>query len=297
MNNGILIIALGHPNYLKMAFNLAVSIKHNDPEAKICLVHDGNSLEYLFRYDITKYFDYLTKIPDDYLTPKGALWFHSPCYIRAKMFLYDLSPFDNTLFLDADTIWLPRKKPSALFKELEGVEFAMANRGFADLATETDKGFSQWCDINQVKEKYGEGKFYRYHSEVVYFTRTEANKQFFETAKNEFDNCKVGHRTFAGAIPDEVPFAVSSIINHHYPHASNWLPEYWPPAQKKNYLSEQQIYERFYLFSIGGNQLEEQWKEIYDRTARMYFQRERLQFPYQCKHNNKKRFLKEREKI
>ena len=49
---GILLLALGHPQYGRMAANLASAIFHNDRDMPIHLVYSGNALSHLTPYHL-----------------------------------------------------------------------------------------------------------------------------------------------------------------------------------------------------------------------------------------------------
>jgi hypothetical protein len=53
MKTGILLIAIGNPIYIRMAANLAISIRANDPTIAIALVHD-DSIGYINELHKTK---------------------------------------------------------------------------------------------------------------------------------------------------------------------------------------------------------------------------------------------------
>ena len=53
---GILLIAIGSIEYLEMAKNLAMSIKHLEPEMPICLAHN-------YEYIDKTLFDFIVKVP------------------------------------------------------------------------------------------------------------------------------------------------------------------------------------------------------------------------------------------
>lgn len=287
MSKGILIIAVGHPFYGRMAFNLAVSLKTTDPSCNVALAHDGGSLSDLFRYDLDTWIDQQIRIPDEMLRHGYSL-----SYVRPKLFMYDLSPYDETIFLDADTIWLPWKPVTNLFTQLQPYDFTMANRGYYEITdAEPDDKYSRWCKLSEVKAEYGKGRYYSLHSEVVYFKRSDQVAKYFSKAKEVYDGCKISYTNFADTIPDELAFSIAGISTGLYPHKDDFIPSYWYQASDQK-LSAQDIYRNFYLYSIGGNAISEKFRRIYDDLAAYYFQRAMLQYPYRVVH--KKRFLKER---
>ena len=123
---GILLIALGHPIYGKMAAALAASIKATSQEIPIVLYCSEQSTSRLMEGE-KKLFDQMLIMPEEYYITNGVERF-----LKAKTFVYDLSPFDETIFLDVDMIWSPKKKPEDLFEELNNLDFTMCNEGYVD---------------------------------------------------------------------------------------------------------------------------------------------------------------------
>ena len=72
-----------------------------------------------------KLFDQMHTMPEEYYITNGI-----EKYLKAKTHIYDLSPFDETIFLDVDMIWNPKKKPEDLFEELKNLNFTMCNEGY-----------------------------------------------------------------------------------------------------------------------------------------------------------------------
>ena len=69
--------------------------------------------------------------------------------MKVKTALYKLSPYETTICLDADTIWINKRSINDLFNELKDENFTMANRSFMDLEEEriTDE-FGVWASPN-----------------------------------------------------------------------------------------------------------------------------------------------------
>lgn len=274
---GILIYALGHTNYYKMAVVLAASIKSND-NLPVCLVTDGEvPAAHAKLFDIVKN---PTKLS---ITQKGKTEF-----IKSKLYMYDLSPFDETIFLDADQIIIHGQKLSPIFNELKTIEITMSNTGIA--------GVSIWADIAEVKKLYGDKPFWNYHSEFVYFKKTEKAKTFFDAAKKVYGDDKIKSATrFANAtMADELAFQAASITTGIYPHMENWCPNFWfgrdhKLARKYPY----QLSKDFITYSIGGKSTPQCVKNNYNTLAKAYFAKLGLSNPYQVV--DKKYFLPERK--
>ncbi len=293
MTQGILIMALGHNNYGRMALNLAASIRHLDKRVPIHLVYTPSAV-----VNVEKYFHLFTTTqvcPPEYYSYKGGT-----AYIKAKVHIYDLSPYDQTLFLDADTIWLPcNRKATEVIDELKGIPFAIANKGFFDFEhSPPDPSYSQWVAMEEVRAAYNfkSGKYYSLHSEFIYFEKCEANQVYWDKVKSVYQNPIVSPVTFAGAIPDEVAYSIASILLNHYPHKDNYLPVYWQPREKKK-TAYDRIHEQYYLMSIGGKMLTDSTVHEYDRLARAYASKENIVNPFLAEKNAKMNWLPERKLI
>lgn len=277
MKKGILIFALGHDYYYQMAVALAASITHNDPGLQICLVSDHVILpEHEFLFTIVK------KPTDKSVTQKGEKQ-----YIKAKLFMYDLSPFDETIALDADQILIAGKKLSPVFDELKDIKFTMSNHGTSEV--------SNWCDIKEVLKLYGGKDYWSYHSEFVYFKKDPEVKKYFAAAIKIYEENKIKSATkFANAnMADELAFMAASMVAGLYPHQMNWSPNFWynsnlPLARKYPYeLTD------FLTYSVGGNQLPQYVQNNYNNLVAHYFYQLQLKNPFTVK--NKKSFLPERK--
>lgn len=290
---GIFILALGHPFYGRMAFNLAVSLKTIDPEIQIAVGINGDSLKELFRYDLYKYFDRIVTVPAEMTTRRG----HTE-YLRAKLAILDLTPWENTLYLDADTIWLKGRTPSQLMDELAKVPLAIQNRGCQDLKKPLNNGALLWTSATEIRDAYGfkSGKLFSLYSECMWIKKTEENRALFKQALECYDDLLVEHKEFAGGVPDELPLAIAMVITGTYPHKENWIPVYWEHLERRRlYDDQEKLKAEFFAFSIGGKVTPGPVKEYYNMVASAAFQLDGLKYPYFV--INKKEFLPERKKI
>lgn len=276
MKKGILIYALGHPNYYKMAVVLAASIKFND-DLPICLVTDIEVKE-----EHTELFDIVTRPTSASIKQKGKTE-----YIKAKLYMYDLSPFEETIFLDADQVMIMNRKLKPVFSELKDVDVTISNTGPAEN--------SFWADIKEVKKIYGDKPFFNYHSEFIYFKKSSTAKTFFDAAKKVYneDKIKSAHRFASATMADELAFQTASIITGIYPHKEDWLPNFW--YDRNHDLARKQPYQltNFITYSIGGRVTPKHVKDNYNILAKAYFAKLGLSHPYQAV--DKRLFLPERK--
>lgn len=273
---GILLIAIGATEYLEMAKNLAISIKHLEPDMPIALANNFGDIGGLFDYDI--------KVPDESFNTNGKRE-----YIKVKTWMYDFSPFQETIFLDVDMIWLFGKKPSSLFDECKGLDWTMSNTGLANN--------SIWCDIKDVHKIYPGVKMWNYHSECIYFNKSTKTKKYFDTVKETYVNPPIKGTSFGGAsIADELAFQLASLKLNEFPHKENWNPIFWHYREKnKTHLQPYKLSEDFYAYSIGGNKLVTTIKNNYSTISNYHSKKSGLGKVFKVK--DKKSFIPERRKI
>lgn len=99
-SKGVLLVAWGKRIYPWLAYNLAFSIKHFNPEIKICIYHDEGFYSQLTPEN-REYFDLAIPISDDVKFKDGKI-----DAARIKTSIYDILPFDETLYLDVDAVLL-----------------------------------------------------------------------------------------------------------------------------------------------------------------------------------------------
>lgn len=278
MKKGILILAIGNNYYAKMAYNLALSLKYSHPDVKIALVKEGGSIAHLSE-DQKRVFDNIIECPSEYF---------STSYIRAKTFLYDLSPFDQTLFLDADMLWSPYQSLKTFMDSFtEKIQFATRSEIIDGL------GFSEWCDIKQVMKDFGIDYYYDLSSEVIWFEKCKEVKKVFKDAQKAYDSKLLVTKKFAGAKPDEPAFSIA-IAKSGIKMRCPFKPTYWCHAEAKKFLSQKEIFE-YPAMSVGGSWNQQNIKDIYNNTAKWYAFKHGVKISYPLL--DKKNYLKERSLI
>ena len=277
MKRGILIIAVGHRNYLGMAMNLAASIRVNDPGLKIALAIDTPApAEYQ-----DKLFDIQVQVTPEMITQNGE-----QAFLKAKLHMLELSPFQETIYLDVDQIMIPRKSLLTVFDELAEIDFTSANYGFSE--------HSIWADMAEVRKLYGKNPFWNYHAEFMYFKKTKAVRSFFKAAQKVFNDNKIkSAMKFSGAaMADELSFAIAGMITGVSPHKERWLPNYWYSSDKVNRHKLPYQLTDFITYSLAGNVTPRIVKENYQNLAGSYFFKLGLKNPYIFR--NKRNFLSNR---
>lgn len=268
-----------------MALSLCLSIKDNS-DIPIALVHDG-AISTL-TVNEKKQFDQLIECPIEHYRKND--------YFRVKLLLDKLTPFDETIYLDADCLVLPGNDITKYFDGIKNVDITYENRGFIDaLAPDAEKGY--WVQIADVVKAYnitpGKHKYYSLHSELIIWRKSKLTTQYFETALDIYDNPKVEAKKFANGLPDEFAFSIASMLLEVYPHKDNYLPGYWYPAEQAHYKPGQ-LFALFDFMSMGGNRLPQFIVEQYDNLVKYYAQKKGLNI---YKFKNKASYLIERALI
>lgn len=236
--NGVLIIAKKHRLYARMALNLVASIKASDPGIPVVLIHDDCINDYT---EVEK-FQFYKLIRND-----------NPNPFEVKLSLFDLSPFEKTVYLDADTLLLPNKSLTQLFA-LKG--FHIANRGYTEA--------NDWLNVAEAIKKYKTKQWLNTSSEVIVFDKSCA--KVFESAK-EFYAADTINRKIGMNQPDEPAFSYAIEVNK-IKLTTPWLPSFWDGQEK--YKSEHQILSEYTILSMGGNQVSDRIRSIYNRFSTVY---------------------------
>ena len=279
---GIILIATGSPMYGRLAYNLAVTIKAVE-KIPVIVLTNGAALNHLSD-ERKRVFDEIIQIPEQ--------------AFAAKLNVYDYSPFDETIYLDADMVWLPKKTPTEFFNEMKPLNFAAITEGFYDYETGTETNSAHyhfWCNPIEAKEKYGlEGMFYQWRSELMYFRKCDEVKAMFDMAREIQATPKVEYKKFGTFVPDELGINIAACKLGIHPHVRNWRPAYWHRLHGEG-KPLHQIMNECYLMSVGGNFATGIMKLCYNKVVSAAHKKLGLQylFPLQSKRST----IPERQKM
>jgi hypothetical protein len=280
LEKGIILIATGAPFYGRMAYNLAVTLKAAE-DIPITVLHNGAALSHLSEKQL--------QIFDD-IKPIETTSF------AAKLTLYDHSPYERTLYFDADMVWLPDRTPSSLFKELEGVTFTSITEGHYDYETSTSHAnnmYHFWADPVDAAAKWDlKGKFYQWRSEVMYFNRDAG--ALFDLAKQAYNDPRVVVKQFAGHTPDELAINIAASKLGIEPHVYKWRPAYWHRLHGEGEPLSSIMYS-YYLMSVGGNFASALMKTCYNNVCKAAHRKLGLQYLFTLQ--SKKSVMPDRVKM
>lgn len=248
LTHGIILIATGHSGYGRMAYNLAVSIKAVE-DVQIAVVHEGVALSHLTD-EQRKVFNYIIELPIDYRIGFGV-----------KLHLDQLTPFDKTLYLDADMLWLGRK-PSELFTTLNGTSFTTITEGNSDAINHK---YYFWANVEEIQKEYGVTKVYQIRSEVIYF---EKGVKVFKKARELRPEKKLKTiRRFGELLPDELYFNIAVALLGI--ELTPFMPAYWSRLNGEVMPNLSVLFRDYYLLSFGSNIASPVMKRAYDNVMQV----------------------------
>lgn len=297
MSKGIILLALGHPNYARMAAALAASIRMKDDSIPIALLHDGDVVRYLKREE-RDLFAMDICIESYYYTNEDGSF--NP--LKARIHYYELSPFTKTLSIDVDNIWLQKKKVSDVFNELDGVPFTIQNAGYQTCDENIDPGMSVWAPIQGIINAYGlSGKrWYKTYGDWLYFEKSNAAKKLMGRAKKIFMSPpKADVCGFIGqTIPDELAYSIAIAQTEVHPHKDDYhATSYYHVTSLKRHrlLHPYQLGELYFTLSMGGSTTPIELSKTYNTISSAAYQAMGLQHPY--KWQDKRNFLQVRKNM
>jgi hypothetical protein len=184
---GVVLLAAGNRCYGDYAANFAASILQADPEAKITLFATDSAVQHLDKVQ-KGYFDKILAIPQDTLYVGGV-----PYYNRFKLFLPHISPYDETLYFDVDSLWVSKMGIGQLFDFMKVHKAQLGGQCEAVVpVTEDAVLFKGIKDLKPLQAfhpplSFPGKKFYQLHGQCLYCTKTPTVIQVFDTAVRIFD--------------------------------------------------------------------------------------------------------------
>jgi hypothetical protein len=194
----IVLLAIGKRGYHMAAYNLAVSIKHYTPSAKILLLTD-EGVKYL--HDC-KPFDIIETV--DTFTP------FNPALAKLHVYGHAVKHFNEYLFLDVDTIALKDIEPFYSALVADGRDFITEVAGVGQVGDEAIE-YCVWATPTQIWEKY----------KVERYTATNSSWHFARKSKTARDIYKAALKFYplipmhelaikwGKCIPDELPLGAA----------------------------------------------------------------------------------------
>lgn len=282
---GILLVAVRHAYYGRLAYNFACSLRAVDKDFPIAILHSGTALSHLSEGQ-KKIFTHITEIPDG-----DALG------IGAKLYGYDFTPFQRTLQVDADNLWLPKHNPIQIFDDLKGIDFLAITEGFYDTQTDNNQlnqKYFLWADPKEIAVAYDiHGKIFQLRSEAMYYELGDKCDALFGTAQEVQKNPRVAAAKFAGGVPDELCLNIACAVEQLEP-VKKWNPVFWDRIENSGRrMPLDELYEKYYMMSTGGNLTSPFAQKLYNSIAGAACHKLGVQYLFTLQ--SKKRVLAERK--
>ncbi len=184
---GVLVIAHGAPAYIELARNLARSLDLRDPDVPRALVTDADDPELLAFYPRI--------VPIDPSKPGGLLH---------KLGMYEYSPFERTLFIDADCLAVRSIRP--LLDRFRGHEVAVLGR--------QETSGNHFFDLERARSRFGVTEYPVFNGGVYYFEKSPKAQAVFEAARDFVDDYDaLSMPRFTGKMGDEPLVSLAMAIH------------------------------------------------------------------------------------
>jgi len=261
-----------------------MSIKAYAPKVSITLVHD-DCIDVLTEEE-KKFFDFLKPVdPADYLI-NGK-----PQYQRLKICVDKYSDYTETIYIDVDSIFFPKKNIEDLFVKLSEKEFFIGYNGHYDPITRkrTNKNYTYWIDNPQTVCDYFKlkNKLPQTISGMFYFKKGSFSNELFDLARVIYDDQKAPHIRWAAGKPDEYCFNIALSMMGYTQEETHFL--YFDKVNGQ--LTPERIYAHFWGLAAGGNRLQENIKRMYNDLISLYCNHFQVKKHY---HVDKKTIIPER---
>ncbi len=261
---GVCIVALGYRIYGEMAFNLAASLRVVSPDIQIALLYDHDGISTL-KDEHLKLFNQHIEVGGEEITVSD-----SKHYQIAKLLVYKYSPFDFTIYIDADTLW-GLKPIEQLFDQYRDLDFMVGAHSVYDKDKDLHSimGYTYWCRASEACVYHNLPWIQQTISGLFYFRKSEIAEKIFTMAKEVYHDPGTPNFTWANGKPDEYCFNVALA------KMGIEIPRNYPIYFDKvcTQLDEQQIFNHHYGVAIGGHKITHQLKSIYGTRSQVAAQK------------------------
>lgn len=265
----ILLFCFKKSAYAQLAYNMAFSLKHFNPEIEITIYHDG-VLNSSLSEEERSYFD--------------KVIFDNTLHIETfKTRLYELSPYKETLYLDVDGTALKSIQP--LISELQKKDFYVRNWANHKLSEGNDMKRMRWAFANDLWEHFKlseEASVPATQTSLIWFKKTEQTKQIFDAwqqaVKTPFPLDKLRDR-WGGAQPDEMYLNVALANVNYQPDPNEAYMFFGDYYDNRTF---QQLTNDFYFLSVyGSTQTIKRYRKLYDQRIREFHKADGMVSMYQ----------------
>jgi hypothetical protein len=236
--SGVLLIAMGKPSYGRLAAALAATIKSGSPSLPLALAWSGDVRAGLGH--ARELFDHL--IPIDAVL-SGRPEHREPFFV--KLCVDELTPFEETLFIDADSLIYPGVDLRKDLWRYAGRDFVPTTSFVWDLErVPAGAPYMCWGPLQTIVDLFGlKRPVIQAHSYYFYFSKTRRASDLFECGRQVHRMLSSDKHRFKahlddeGRVPDELAFGVATSMvgvepyfERHQPMVESGLFYVDPPA-------------------------------------------------------------------
>lgn len=243
--DGVIILALKKQAYYCAAFNLAYSIKHYNKNINVTLVSDGGH-ESVFMPQHYKAFDTIKRIENSDYNYNGMF---EPGF--AKLNINKYSDYDNTLYIDADSLVLQDLEP--LLNKLKVMEGLFYSNVVGSGGINDEIHYNMWAhnkDLWSFFKLKNEVKIHTFNTSWFFFRKK--SKKVFDKALQNFskdfgiENLKT---QWGGTYPDELFFTGTTAQLNINPTSDIDVMFF---GNELSDLSLTELQEKYYSFTLFG---------------------------------------------
>lgn len=185
---GIITIAQGKRRYIDMSKMLALSLLENHPTIKRAVISDAPQDEFKGLFDIY--------IPYNKAFGTG---------LSQKLYLDKYSPFDETIFIDADCL---------VIKPLNGMIELVAPHSFVVFGDQISSG--EWfMDVASICKMFNVPSIPKFNGGVYYFKKGIVADSIYNYAREVADRyTDMGLKYLNGSLNEEPVIAIAMAVNH-----------------------------------------------------------------------------------
>lgn len=225
-DTGVLLIAIHRSHYGELAYNMALSLHLGTPSrVPITLIADEPALSSLSEKQCEVFERIIDPDPTLYVEPDGS---KNP--FRLKTWLDHLTPYRQTLYLDVDGLFFTRYRDlRELFEHLSETSFHIQEEFRYDRSWVERPSQYFWGALDEIWSGYklpDNAWYVDYNSSFFWFRATEANRRFFEHARQLYDAPRAKLKKVGAFACDEAPFSIASAQLGHYSPTPTFRPLY-----------------------------------------------------------------------
>lgn len=221
---GVLLISVGSHFYGVLAYNMAVSIRLKS-DIPITLLADEQSLDMLMPQQ--------REVFTEIVEPKYADYSEERILnpLKLKTRIYDYSPYDKTLYLDVDGLFLGTKRFEDLLSELKDFQIHEVKRHkfpYDKVGMIWTRGKDKVQHLPEVLKGYKvKAQYPEYNSSFIWFKKNKKNEEYFNLVKQNYDNKHQVWTKLGRCYPDELAWNLASAQLKHYGKKDAFKPIYF----------------------------------------------------------------------